>query len=493
MEIYRTIKTKLLVCYTIVFFIVVILICSGLEPMLIAALAVWLFLMAYALHDVKRNLPLFCFLCSFFVFLFGREIVYRFCNINRTYLYLEPYNNISFFLLGLSLICLTIGYNTSSRIQKKKRKKDILSLIHVDSGVNKSKTYQKICAGAFFICYIASLIVVINKILFVRSSGYLASYIDNGTTNKYIGYLSYISSFLIVAISLYLATRPSKKRSIEVLFLYELYGGLTLFTGHRYIFIAISMYTCIYLCIRHKSEGGWIKRKNIITVIILLPILVLLLTAMDSIRLGKKYEFTSIFNSFVQFLNDQGGSVNVIKRIFYYEPELQDMHYVAFSNIRTVLFENSIVRSLFGIKVYSGNSIEHALYGNSLAHRLSYYEYGAWYLEGRGVGSCYIAELYHDFGVLGVILGSGLYGVILGKINNINFHKPFTSGILLSMIYYVLLGPRGEFDAAIGNIFSISSILFIIIIQVLTKIFTANRIKPDILRTELQYQGIREE
>ncbi len=91
------------------------------------------------------------------------------------------------------------------------------------------------------------------------------------------------------------------------------------------------------------------------------------------------------------------------------------MNFVSLHNTKSVLFENAILRKMLDIRVYNGNSIENALYGHSLAHRLSYLEYGDYYLQGHGVGSCYIAELYHDFGVIGVMAGNYIYGYILRK------------------------------------------------------------------------------
>ena len=46
------------------------------------------------------------------------------------------------------------------------------------------------------------------------------------------------------------------------------------------------------------------------------------------------------------------------------------------------------------------------------------------YLSGRGVGTSYIAELYADFGVIGVIVGGLCFGIILKNISTIDFKNP---------------------------------------------------------------------
>ena len=446
---------------------------SGVNTAYIVTLIVWLFLMAYALQKLVENMVLLCFLASFFVFLLSREFVYFFFDVKRNYLYLEQYNNITFLLMLVSLLILFVGYNYKFIIAAFQNRIGYVSHSNFDEpDLGKTIIYQRVYEIAFWLCYISAMIITSIKVLFVRRNGYLASYLE-GDIYGGLGFLSYLSSFLIVAISLYLSTKPSKKKSMIVLVLYEFYGVLSLFTGHRYIFIAVSMYSCIYFCLRHKKEGGWIKRKYVISVAIILPMIIVLMTAMDSLRLGKSFEFSSMKSSFISFFDQQGGSDNVIKRVFYYEDELKDMEFTSLSNTHNLLFENAIIRKLFNIKVFSGNSVEHALYGNSLAHRLSYYEYGSWYLEGRGVGSCYIAELYHDFKWLGVIFGSLLYGILLKKISDISFKKPFRDGILLATTYYIILAPRGEFDAAVGNVFSLYSLIIMAVIWLSIKIISS--------------------
>ncbi len=99
------------------------------------------------------------------------------------------------------------------------------------------------------------------------------------------------------------------------------------------------------------------------------------------------------------------------------------------------------------------------------------------YLQGHGVGSCYIAELYHDFGMIGVMIGSFFYGYILKKINNIQFENYLGDGILIAMIYYVILAPRGNFDGFIGGIFSLYSVFGTLMICIVSKFVIWTRMR----------------
>ena len=331
-----------------------------------------------------------------------------------------------------------------------------------------SANVQKITEYVFFVCYVFLIITVFSQIILVKRVGYLASYMEETTANV-PSIVAYIAAFTPVIFCIFLATCPSKKRAMLPMGLYEIYAVLTIFTGKRYPFIAISMLIIIYLTIRNKSEKGWINRKMIILIVIAIPFLMVLLTAYDSIRIGETFRFTSLKDSIIDFFDSQGGSINVIKRVKYYEKDLEDLYLTSFENTKTVLFENSIMRKLTGATVYNGNSIERAMNGNSLMHRLSYYSYGNAYLNGRGVGSCYIAELYHDFGYCGIFFGSIFYGWLIRCVSNIKFTHYIKDGILLAIMYYILLAPRGNFDGFVGNIFSLNSILGICITYIIVR------------------------
>lgn len=274
---------------------------------------------------------------------------------------------------------------------------------------------------------------------------------------------------------MYLATCPSKKKVFLPVLLYEVYAILTLLTGQRYPFIGISLYILTYWFLREKREGGWIKKWHYVAILIAIPVLMLGVTAYDSVRVGKAVDFSSISEGMREFFVDQGGSINVTRRTIYNAKQLENMHFVSFSSTYSTIFGNFIATKLFGATVYSGNSIEHAMLGHSLAHRLSYYAYGNAYLAGRGTGSSYIAELFHDFSYVGVFLGSLFYGVLIEKINRMEFKSYIKCGVLMAFLYYIYLLPRGSFDAFVGGIFNIYAIILWFMIYLLSQILNRRR------------------
>nr|WP_295280561.1 O-antigen polysaccharide polymerase Wzy family protein [uncultured Blautia sp.] len=439
------------------------------NSLFVIILSLWAIMFIYTLDNISKNIVMCSFLLSFFVFLLGREFIYEFFGGERLYSFLDVTNNQTFVIILISLLGIFGGsYYIKSSFKFTERKGRKIKKVGKDVPVNRG--YQLACKLMFYVCYFASLVSVAYQIIFVKNVGYLASYTSEAGGSGVPSVVAYVANFTPVILSMYLATCPDKIKVIFPMALYELYALLTLLTGQRYPFIGISLYILTYWFLRERNEGGWIKKWYYIAIIVMLPILMLGVTAYDSIRVGEKIDFHNVVDGFRDFFVDQGGSINVIRRTIYNANQLRDMPLVSFSSTYSTVCGNVIARKLFGITVYSGNSVEHAMLGHSLAHRLSYYAYGNGYLAGRGTGTSYIAELFHDFSYIGVFIGSFVYGVLIEKINRIDFKAYIKNGFLLALLYYIYLLPRGSFDGFVGGVFNIYSIFLWFITYVLSKL-----------------------
>ena len=431
--------------------------------LLMLVIMAWLFVFLMSVNDLKNNIALFCFLVSFFVFLMGREICFEYLNVDEYYLYLKRENNFAFICLMISLAGIAFGCLFSKKTM-------------LEKGINLERTYSRTAAirnaskQMFFFCYIFKLAGLFLQIKYVVSVGYVASYSAELDGVEIPSVVSYIGAFMPMALGVFLATKPPKKKALLPLALYELYAILTIFSGKRYPFVACNLLILIYLVLRSREEKGWISRRMILLLILAAPVLIVFLTAYESIRAGFDFSFEGFSSTLVHFMDTLGGSVNVIKRVRYFDGYLDNSTLYSLNSTWTILFENLISRNLFHVVVYDGNSMEHALYGHALNHTLSFYTYGQGYLAGHGVGSCYIAELYHDFGYLGVFAGSVIYGRLLSALNRMTFSRPFRDGILFAAMYYILLAPRGGFDSFVENIFGLYSILGYAVIYIASKI-----------------------
>ena len=420
-------------------------------PLLVAALALWGAIMAYALRDIKNRIALAFFLVAFFTLLIGQDACIAYLGMPASYKYLLPANNFAYLCVIVALAGVWSGY------QWKKRSPVRIYLPFEKVGY--SGRFRQFCAIMMATCFAASVVCVVIKILFVRDVGYVDSYSASLGGAGVPAVLAYIGAFFSMSLFLYLSTKPKRSRALLVLGMYELYGILTLFTGQRYPFVGINMMILLYIVLRSRDERGWISRKFIILVICAAPFLIIFLSMYSSIRAGRESEYKNGMEALLGFFYSQGISLNVVKEVKYYAAQLNDLKLCSFSHVRSTLLENVIIRHIANIKVYSGNSIETALYGHSLAHRLSYYTYGNAYLMGRGIGSSYVAELYHDFGYMGVFLGSAVYGYILRAVSDLSFRSPFQDAILLSMTYALFFAPRAEFDLFINSFFTLYSLL----------------------------------
>lgn len=443
---------------------------QGVSLSFFAVIFVWSFMLMYALMNIKRTPMWCCFLVAFFVFLLGRQACFHYLHMEQVYDFLDETNDETYMYLLISLAGLGIGrLFVSSRIKTPNTLAKRPSFIE---RWNMGVEYQLACEVVFYFSIVCSFLALFMQIRYVRSVGYITSYSSEASGGAGIPtILWYCGKFMPAMLCLYLATKPSKRRTIPVLILYEVYGILQLFTGQRYPFVGISMFILIYYLMRSKGEKHWMTKFKSTLLIAGIPILLLFLTAYDSIRVGKTFSTESYFKSFADFFISQGGSVNTIRRTIYNAEELKDMTLVSFSSIRSAIFENAIGRRLFSVKIYSGNSLDKAMYSNILAHRLSYIAYGDAYLTGRGTGSSYIAELLRDFGGLGVFLGSVIYGSLIVKIDQIQFKDRLFDAIKLAMIYQLLFAPRGSFDMFIGGVFNFYTLLGFGLVFVLTAMF----------------------
>lgn len=431
--------------------------------MLMITLMVWLLLVTITVRDLKNNVASFCFLISIFVFLLGREVCFNYLGVPVYYIFLTKENDFAFACLIISMVGLLVG----NSISIKKENEDIISVDYTSTYISCLKEVSKY---ACIICFIFQFISIFLQIAYVRRVGYISSYSEDSGGAGVPAVISYVGAFLPIALFIYLTSKPAKKEAMIALFMYEVYAFFTLLSGKRFPFVAINMLILVYMTIRNRDEGGWISKKVVFLIVGSLPMMLVFLAAYDSVRIGQSFSFTSITDSIISFFDNQGGSINVIKRVRYYDEELSDLKYCSFNGTRTLLFENLVTRKLFDLKIYSGNSIEYALKGHSLAHRLSYYNFGLEYLKGRGVGSCYIAELYHDFGYLGVFVGSVVYGRLFRAINYMKFSHPVKDGLLLAMLYYILLAPRGGFDSFVNNVFGLYTLLGLVVILYFTRV-----------------------
>lgn len=411
------------------------------------ALVIWINLLIYALEDVNNRSPLLSFILAFFAFLMGRELLEQYGLHSIELNFSKDLDTLASKLLVISLISFCIGYFVSGNINKNK-----LSI----KGLNKqSSNYslasiRKSSVYLFYATYIFYLVSILDTVRFVIQHGYYALYESYSSSLPYV--IVKIGDMAIVAFWVYLATMPSKKECKAPIILYILSLVLSLGTGQRYPFVAGLLTLFVYFTFRntHFSMGDiWFSKTALLVSFISLPFLMVLLSIVNVVRFGLS-DNSSFLDNVTGFIYSTGVSINFIKRTVFYDYALPQGKLYSFGQVIDVL-QSNIVSRLMGVKYYSGNTIEHALYGNSLAHSLSYIVLGNSYLRGSGLGCSYIAETYHDFKSVGVVLVNIIYGALIRKAFVFDNKRVWFTTICFLAFNALLLAPRGNADLFIAK------------------------------------------
>ena len=418
-----------------------------------------------------RDIVFLFFLFSFFTFLLGREVIFEYFHVERYYLFNREINDQTYLLILLSLWTIYIIYALLNR--RNVTLKQINSSDH-----KKNSIVANTCKIVFYVCYIPLIIYTYYLINRTQQYGYVQSYVSaNFGQSTIITLMSIAGDIGLLAMFIYLASFPSNRATFSVLALYVFYSIFTVFTGRRAEFICNIFTVLVYLDIRSKKMHGvgWFTKKRIITFILCVPILLSGLYQYDSIRSNREQRDHSLISSAVSFFDQQGGSINVIKWSLLYKDELPEGKVYSFSSCDSNIKGNIVVRKLFNTKAYYGNSVEHALKGSSLADAISFLVFKNVYLRGRGVGSCYIAENYHDLGYLGVLLGSVFYGVLLYYYKKDESTNLIIRGITFLTLNAFFITPRMSFDYPVGVLFSYSTIIGVILILSISMLFNYSK------------------
>ncbi len=412
--------------------------------------------------NIKENVYIALFMVAFFTFLLGRPIVKEILENDQLYYSVTiPQNidNYTYVVMTISLISIVLGYCISKKIAKntthiyKSDKKNAAANLHVEYFSGILTIIATIC-----LCF-----VNIENIIYVRSFGYLSSYLAH--TSILPGFVTQIADMVPIIFSIYLATLPSKKHIRLPLLLYVLAMCLNLFAGRRYETVSSILLLILYANYRNKiDEEKWITKKHICLLLIVLPIVIFILILMETWRAGGKVGELNI-NLFIEFLNSVGSSSQIISYEKMYHDSLASRNVLfSFGNVWKSLNGN-ILANIFGIStVYDSQTIANALYGHSLSAAIMYKINPTRMLSGGGIGGCYIAELMCDFSYPGLIIGSLIIGIVLQKLNRLRRNHLVTNFLTIFMATALFRMPRDSFDYFFYPLLGIKSIILFVVI-----------------------------
>jgi hypothetical protein len=322
----------------------------------------------------------------------------------------------------LNIILALNSYTLGVLIYKLRNKTDtnlsIPSIIF--SKNNRDHIYLLLIIGYGMKFYFSYL--MINEIM---NKGYLAFYIGEIEINKNI-IQAFIENFAIIGLFLYLSSNDIKKWFAILLII--IYALLSMSTGQRGLGMIFLVLALFYLLKRN------LIKINFVSTLILFISLIFISQFIGSFRIGDKFSGNSFVKSFFW---EQGVSIAVIKVAISKFDKFQYNILDLFGNV-TGIFDY-YYQKIIG----SGNTFDRtkiAVDQKIFSGYVSYIADKNIYLNGGGIGGCYIAQFYIIAKEFSQIIG----GVIVGYFLNV-LYKLFTSSkittrflgfiFLLSFIY----------------------------------------------------------
>lgn len=411
------------------------------ENYILSIFLLWLAGILFCFFNIYDRIFLLFFFIAFFNFLIGRSFLIL-IGLKKEYYFFTIEESIAGQkIVYISLASVLIAYIILERIIL--RKKVIINYENL-----KYKVIKKISLVFFYITYIFLFITILATVLHVLKNGYTSIYVDTGAkVPLIIKKIGDISNYMFY---IFLSTMPSRKEIKIPIFLYTISLIMTLGTGGRFDFVIgiLVIFTYVFLRNRINTKEKWIGIKKILFFIMVGMALIIMLSIYNGLRFGGNLNFKqSSTYYFTKFVYDQGVSLNINKRIFKYSNEIPKDRYYSLDSIIS-FYQRNITGRLLGQKYYTGASEERALKSNSLTDRLSYIVLGERYLKGEGLGSSYIAEIYLDFGYLGLVFYNIILAILLLLIKYYVYNKGIFKVTLAFFLFMSLLKiPRARADA----------------------------------------------
>ena len=428
-------------------------------------------------NDIKNRYTYVLFNICFFTFLLGNVFFACLSNEKTLMGFSDSTIREMYICLSTSLVCITIGMLLCEKMRarfKIFRKDRAIEKRKVESGGYAypiSNVQIQIVTIAFYVTYPLYLLSIIEKVLFVGEASYLEYYTEFSSRIPY--FLSKIGELNLILFVLLFCVQYKRKKLLPPTIMFFFTSILSLGIGQRNIFVLniIMLGCCLYYAnIRSVNLTGqrMYSKRLIWFVIILLPIAISFLYAWGNYRQNPS-ENIELSGGIKNFFMSQGGQIEFFANTIEFKNQIweQEVPYT-FSSIYNYF------RNLFGMIDFGTYTRENAMHGNSLGATQFYITSPGSLLTGKGAGCCYLSELYYDWGVLGVVLGSVFLGYMLRKLVIDERNKPWVNAFIFLMIRWIVYIPRSSYFDWISNAFNIWNITIVVIVFNFGKLIRRN-------------------
>jgi oligosaccharide repeat unit polymerase len=415
--------------------------------------------------DITNRAAYCMFLVAFFMFLLGGEFTTLYFGYAEEYTFTSEINQHTYICLLIALAGLQIGVMAGEKVHKRRSKgcdRPYLERAR-DHDYDRIRKASKI---ALYITVIPYYLKVLDIALYVFSNGYLSYYTDYESSLP--GVVETLSELFTMFLFIYLATMPKKKECTLPICLYLGCGVLSLLTGRRISFGVNIMVVVVYAIIRHglAPEEKWITKREVIATLIACPVMMIGLYAYKYIRYDMPVEATGALNMFLGLFSQQGVSIETIK----FEKQLEGDSLGCTSLYYTLKYfrSNVLTRNFvnFPLEYYATRSVNTAYETNSLADYIMYCVNQGSYFSGYGLGTSYIAELYHDIGYFGLAVVSIPYGAALYLLYAGQKRSVWGYAIAFMMLEEFVIMPRYSADVIFRPFYNMTK-MFIFVVFIL--------------------------
>ena len=374
--------------------------------------------------------------------------------------------------------------NTSKRDQARSanktggNKKGLFAFAETFSAEDFRLVLQKIALLVFIVTIFAHIFYLMKELEYIRSVGYRQSYILKDWQSPLYRLMDMIGRMSFSAYFVYLASLPKKSHVLVASVPFLAASFIQLLQGLRNPIALNLLIVVIYFVLRSKSRRLF-KKATILYMLIGAVLVVLFIKVGDSRGTEKITITDSLFNSLFRFFYNQGVTARTIGNAQLFSEWIPYKLY-SFGDIIDFLkfsvgglFQSDLVRPV-------GQSVQVVQQTHQLAHILSFLQTPFEYLnQGLGTGSSFIAELFVDFSVPGIIIGSGFYGLIIH-----GFRSMFSSNNLLNRACMLiacrnfLFTPRASYSFFLTSFFEkaqIASLVLLMVSALLVTLFLRKR------------------
>lgn len=436
-------KARIIIPLIVIQLLVLACALSQCDTWLFLSLLLFMLIVYRYSFQLTKNVFFLFFLVCFFTFMMSAQVAKVFFGYDMQYV--NTPEDFSFLnkCVFLSLLFITIGYAIGQYVGFKslfRRKASGISI--------KRREYGYVSKYVFYLFAIPWYIVLIEQCIVVQTAKYVDLYTFESTLP---GLITQLGEACPIAFCLFLATFPSKKEARIPIAIVMVYSIVSLLNGRRLFFVSYTFLIVAYMLIRTYKNGGkeqWITKRQIFLLIALVPAVIIFLYSYKYIRYDRAIEATSLTDAFIGFFAQQGFSANLIVTAKHHAARMTDDIYSFYGTIRFLRL-NVFSKYILGLDYsdfYFGNRTDQALLSGSFSRMMSYILIPGKYSRGYGVGSCYIAELYHDFGYFGICFGNLIYGYVIGRVLKLDESKTLKNTVALLMFLQFLSVSRYNYD-----------------------------------------------